>query len=173
MAALYLRCAGGGGTDIESSGGRLTGSIVDSKGLIARNTRVQLISQTRTPFSKDTIYSSEVNDSGKYLFTNVDTGMYNLEALSLSNGTRLLLREIHIVATQETKIAPGALQGTGTIIIFCDSQVLQEIHLFSFQEQVFKRSNYHQPTRYELIQCLQVLSLQYFMLNLPEITSRA
>jgi hypothetical protein len=120
-SVICLQCAGGG-TDVESSGGRLTGSIVDSKGMIAVNTYVRLISQTSSPFDKDTIYSTIVNDSGNYSFAGIDSGVYNLEAVNHHNGTRLLLQRIHIFADQETKQGTGTLQIPGSIIIVCDSQ---------------------------------------------------
>ncbi len=126
LAAMFIRCSNpsvaGGGTDTESSGGRLIGSVVDVNGLSKNKVQLQLISYNHTPFSTDSIFSAFADDSGHYTFNQIDTGIYNLEAVNGAHGTRLLLQGIHITDNKETRLAPETLQTPGSIHIASGSQ---------------------------------------------------
>lgn len=126
LTAILFRCSNpslaGGGTDTESSGGRLIGAVVEIKGMSKNNVQLQLISHNHTPFSTDSVFSTFADDSGYYTFNQIDTGIYNLEAVNVVHGTRLLLQGIHIAENKETRLEPETLQTPGSILIASGSQ---------------------------------------------------
>jgi hypothetical protein len=127
LSLLHFNCSNqnvaGGGIDTESSGGRLTGAVINNNNAsFANNTHLQLVSQNHSPYSNDSIYYAATNDSGRFSFSKIDTGFYTLEAVHPIFGTRFLKRGIHITENNETSIVPETLKTPGSIKIYLGSQ---------------------------------------------------
>lgn len=99
-ACVYLGgCNTGSETGNPTKG--LTGSVLTSDGLPAARTQVILVPDDFNPLELIDGRSSELHidttdAKGRFGFTGVDTGRYNLEALSLANGSRFRIRDIAV-----------------------------------------------------------------------------
>lgn len=109
--------AGGGGLDTESSGGILVGQVQFSNGDPGRNTLIKLLPLNYSIFSQCSIRTILTNESGEYRFEDVDTGLYNLEAVSIDSGSRLLHPALRIIKDSVTNIDHDTLKAPGSILI--------------------------------------------------------
>ena len=87
------------GATSETTNGRVTGTLVHCGGAPAGNTIVRIISYTYNPVT-DTSMSQTQTDTtdsdGKYTLIAPDSGMYNIQAVSMTDQTRLLIRNVHV-----------------------------------------------------------------------------
>jgi hypothetical protein len=88
-----------GGTST-SENGRVTGLIVDSTGAPNMNARVLLVPAVYDP-GRDVqthgILADTTGPDGRYSFDSISTGIYNIEAAHILNGTRLIKTGIPVV----------------------------------------------------------------------------
>jgi hypothetical protein len=117
-ASVYLAgCNTGSETGNPTKG--LTGNVRTSDGVPAARTQVILVPGDFNPLDLVDGYSSALHvdttdDKGRYAFTGVDTGTYNLEARSLANGTCFRIRDI-AVAGSVARIPEQTLRASGSI----------------------------------------------------------
>lgn len=127
ISLLFIRCStdspvAGGGLDTESSGGRLLGSVKFGNGIPGTKTIIKLLPYNYSPFVTDSIKSVTTDNMGCYQFNDLDTGIYNIEALSIDSGSRLLHFNIRILKDSLITIDPDTLKLPGIISInFKDS----------------------------------------------------
>ena len=120
---LFINCAldplAGGSTDTEL-GGTIVGIILNENGDPAYNAQVKLIPSNYNPVIDQPVPDSLIDttdSSGFYSFTFTDTGTYNIQAVHLSQGTKVLITGV--VVHGDTTVAPyGILKETGTIKTF-------------------------------------------------------
>ncbi|MFP4164809.1 MAG: DUF2341 domain-containing protein [Chitinispirillaceae bacterium] len=73
----------GGGLDVESSGGTVTGTVVIPDEGPASGVKVMLIPRDHNPVtSRDTVLLTSSETDGVFHFENVDSGYYNIEGVS-------------------------------------------------------------------------------------------
>ncbi len=127
ISLLFIRCStdspvAGGGLDTESSGGKLTGSVLFYNGEPGTNTIIKLLPYNYSPFVMDSLQSDTTDSKGCYQFNDLDTGIYNIEALSIDSGCRLLRFNIRILKDSLITIDPDTLKLPGKVSInFKDS----------------------------------------------------
>ena len=122
--AVWLICACSPATNISDGGGTrggnpvVTGSIAGLDGAAARNVRVQLIDENYNPVTDAPLQPSSIdttNSRGEYTVIAPDSGWYNVEAMEMRGGTRLLRfhvwaqRDSCIVLPIDTLHKPGAI----------------------------------------------------------------
>jgi Concanavalin A-like lectin/glucanases superfamily/Domain of unknown function (DUF2341) len=97
----------------------LTGNVLTLDGVPAARTQVILVPEDFNPLdlvdgNSSALHVDTTDDKGRYGFTGVDTGRYNLEARSLANGTRSRIKGI-AVAGAEGRFPEQTLKHAGTI----------------------------------------------------------
>lgn len=97
----------------------LTGNVLTLDGLPAARTQVILVPDGFNPLElvngpSSALHIDTTDDKGRYGFAGVDTGLYNLEARSLANGTRFRIKGI-AVAAPAGRIPEQTLRHSGTI----------------------------------------------------------
>lgn len=116
--SIYLTgCNTGSETGNPTKG--LTGNVLTLDGVPAARTQVILVPEDFNPLDLVDGYSSALHvdttdDKGRYGFTGVDTGTYNLEARSLANGTCFRITDI-AVAGSVGRIPEQTLRTSGSI----------------------------------------------------------
>jgi hypothetical protein len=107
LGIALVGCFGGGliGCNTGSETGNptkgLTGTVKTLDGLPAAHTQVILVPKDFNPLdlvsgNSAALYLDTTDSKGQYHFSRVDSGRYNLEAISLTNGTRLRIMDIPI-----------------------------------------------------------------------------
>jgi hypothetical protein len=101
-----------GGTDTETGGNKILGTIVASNGQPAVGAMVSLIPEgynavTGTPATA--LKTAATDKCGNYCFTSSNQGVYNIQASDARTNTRLLLTGI-VAATDSTRVPTGTLQ---------------------------------------------------------------
>lgn len=119
---LFIRCSenapvAGGGLDTESSGGKLTGSVIFPNGDPGLNTMVKLVPFNYSPFSHSSIKTTLTDDTGSFWFDGIDSGSYNIEAVNINSGTRLLHSDVKIIKDSLITVGHDTLHLPGSIII--------------------------------------------------------
>ena len=125
LAVLFFwtfRCSNnpaitGGGLDTESSGGKLVGSVSFSDGQAGKNTKVTLLPHKYLPFIPDSLKTTITDSFGIYEFKDIDSGSYNISAVSLDSGYRFFQRDISVKKNDSIKTDPGILRIPGTITL--------------------------------------------------------
>ncbi len=127
---FLLRCsvesiADGSGSDIGN--GMVIGTIYFSDGKPASNTKVMLVPNKYNPVTDGALPDSLIdttNDMGMYSFLIKEKGEFNVEAVHLTNRTRILNKGISITNTKDTLSLPyGILKETGTIVVYLDKTI--------------------------------------------------
>lgn len=104
----------GGSSDTE-----VCGIILDTSGQAVTNTRVMLLPTDYNPTVDGEVaeaYSDTTNAAGEYTIALVDTGEYNIYAVNLSDGRRLLRRNVAIGAQKSTLLA-DTIKLTGKVSV--------------------------------------------------------
>jgi hypothetical protein len=116
-ATLVIHCStvpnelAGGGTDTEVSG-----RIYTLTGEPASNTEVILLPTNYNPLDSQNIhYSCVTDDSGKYLFKNINSGTYNIQAVHNTLRTRLLICDIPVDSASAAVVDPDTLKICGSV----------------------------------------------------------
>lgn len=111
---------GGGGSEVE-----VIGVVYQSKDKPACSTQVKLIHSYYDPSKMGEVRDSMIDTTdgqGRYTFTNVTPGIYNVQAVQLEQRTRLLVTGID-VKNETTYVRPDTLRKPGSVKIF----ILNEI----------------------------------------------
>lgn len=117
-ASVYMAgCNTGSETGNPTKG--LTGNVLTLDGVPAARTQVILVPEDFNPLDLVDGYSSALHvdttdEKGRYGFTGVDSGTYNLEARSLANGTCFRITDI-AVAGSVSRIPEQTLRTSGSI----------------------------------------------------------
>jgi hypothetical protein len=106
----------GGGTDVSNA--KVRGSVVHADGTPAVHARVAIIAASYDALRDGAIADSLIDTtdaSGNYAFAKVDSGAYNVQALSSYDNTSALAVGIHVVGDsveipEDTLRAPGAIK---------------------------------------------------------------
>ena len=119
---LVCRCAeypttAGGGLDTESSGGRLVGAVVYSDGSKGNNTLVRLLPYACSPFDQFQLITTITDSAGTYYFENLDSGLFNLEAVSLDSGSRLLHMKVAVHTNESLSAGVDTLHRPGSVLV--------------------------------------------------------
>lgn len=117
LGGVLTGCNTGSETGNPTKG--LAGTFETLDGLPATRTQVYLIPKDFNPLDlvsgKSAALHIDTTDAqGRYHFTGVDSGLYNLEALNLANGTRLMVKDIPIAGTV-TDLPVQTLHASGNI----------------------------------------------------------
>lgn len=103
------------GSISETGNGGLTGTIVDLQGHSTGNTKVTLLPADYDPIKDTAAVSIDTTDNnGTYFFSNITNGAYSILARNLSNGTMVLIQEIHI-NDDTIQLVPDTLRSPGSI----------------------------------------------------------
>ncbi len=106
----------GGGTST-SENGRVAGIVVDSAGVPATRTQVELFPADFDPVrNNDTVHVDTTDDSGNYLFTGVEQGTYTVSCVHLSVRTRAFRSGIEVHG-DTVKLSGDTLRKPGSIEI--------------------------------------------------------
>jgi hypothetical protein len=112
------------GSISETTNGAVYGSIVNPDGTPAAHTQVTMIPASYDPGNDGSvqyIFHDTTDENGTFTFARVDTGNYNIQAISLHASTRTLITGIKI-NNDTVPIAPRTLQKPGSIkVILPDS----------------------------------------------------
>jgi Concanavalin A-like lectin/glucanases superfamily/Domain of unknown function (DUF2341) len=103
---------GGGGSEVE-----VTGCVLKSTNTPAPLTQVKLIPQDYNPIIKENTENLRVDTSdatGHYSFKNVTHGVYNIQAIQLTERTRMLIPGIEI-GEENTVVPTDSLHAPGTL----------------------------------------------------------
>lgn len=97
----------------------LTGNVLTLDGVPAARTQVILVPGDFNPLElidghASALHIDTTDDKGRYGFTGVDTGTYNLEARSLANGTCFRITDIAVAGTAG-KIPEQTLRTSGSL----------------------------------------------------------
>jgi hypothetical protein len=117
--ALLVICRCGlnsfsGGTST-SENGRVAGIIVNSTGQPAQIVQVRLLPSDYDPAKDKSAFATDTTDiDGRYCFSSVDSGMYNIFSIDLTNRTRGLTSGV-LVAGDTVTVAADTLRKPGTI----------------------------------------------------------
>ena len=120
LLAAQLECAraptmSGGGTDVSNA--KVSGSIVRADGMPAGRAPVAIIAASYDALRDGAIADSLIDTtdaSGNYTFAKVDSGAYNVQALSSYDNTSALAVGIH-VAGDSVEIPEDTLRTPGTL----------------------------------------------------------
>lgn len=131
LAVLFFwtfRCSNnpaiaGGGLDTESSGGKLVGSVSFPDGQAGKNTQVTLLPHKHLPFIPDSLKTTITDSFGIYEFKDIDSGSYNISAVSLDSGYRFFQRDISVKKNDSIRPDPGILRIPGTITLSVESSM--------------------------------------------------
>ena len=122
VIASFLQCsvnvAGGGTEDVNTK--TVMGVIYTEGNQPAPNTQVMLITSNYNPVTDAAIPDSlkdTTESDGSYSFQILDSGQYNIEAVHLSQRTRLLLTGI-ITQNDTTLVARGILKEAGVVKVY-------------------------------------------------------
>ena len=118
MPLAYLHCSmadlAGGGT-IETTNGRVTGTILHRTGDPASWTQVKLLPADYDPVKNTAAIPVDTTDSlGTYAFTHVAPGNYTVQAVHIDKRLRAFVGGIHI-ADDTVTVPAGMLQDPGAI----------------------------------------------------------
>jgi Concanavalin A-like lectin/glucanases superfamily/Domain of unknown function (DUF2341) len=122
-AASLLACLGcsnmaltGGGTE----GGnveQVAGTLMTPGGGVASNAQVALVSGSYNPASAvgpGGIALDTTSEGGVYIFSHIDTGVYNIQAVDLNKRTRVFISDIHLTG-RSVRIQADTLEKPGRI----------------------------------------------------------
>ncbi len=114
-----------GGSTEDGNSSAVAGVILNSDGSAGSRVQVFLIPKTYNP-GKDAIIPDvridTTNASGEYTFIVKDTGVYNIEAVHLSQRTRLFIPNI-TVAGDSIEVPDGTLEKPGAAFVFLPDTV--------------------------------------------------
>ena len=117
---------------ITTIGNTVAGTVVDGKGTLVVNAEVRLIGTAYNPVldEQETGYKlGRTDDKGKYLFTEVDKGSYNLEAFR--DGSGAWVKGIKLEAGDNGTVPDAMLTTPGAItVIFAGGPVKIGGHFF-------------------------------------------
>lgn len=143
LAILFCRCGlepqAGGSTN--TSNAKIIGSLVNKDGIAARNTLVRCIRADYIPgVSNDTLKRFVYTDnSGKYTFKNIDSGMYVISAVDTVHLSRWSNYEVFV--DSEPVILPvGVLDAPGRISIDLAGSKLSTEGFFYIQGTTIRTS---------------------------------
>jgi Concanavalin A-like lectin/glucanases superfamily/Domain of unknown function (DUF2341) len=120
-----------GGTST-SENGRVTGLIVDSTGTPNMHARVLLVPAVYDPGRdlQKNIIADTTGPDGRYSFDSISTGIYNIEAVHILNGTRLIKTGIPVVG-DSIVLHVDTLRKTGAVeVMLPDSSNSEEGYVF-------------------------------------------
>jgi hypothetical protein len=122
VLVLFAQCSRntldvvGGGSDTEVSG-----RIVSANGVGNSGVCVMLINATYIPAFESTLSTIKLDttdSNGKYHFTHVNTGVYNIQAQHTANVTRYLLPAINVSGNTTVTVADDSLRTPATLRVF-------------------------------------------------------
>jgi hypothetical protein len=119
LLAVFVRCSQlTGGAGGETTNGLVTGTVKYGDGSFASAARVQLFPDDYDPVKDTAVVPADTTDSlGRYAFSAVAPGDYNVEAVHIDNSTKALVAGIHVA--QDTVPAPVGILGVpGAIKVF-------------------------------------------------------
>lgn len=149
LAGLLMACGDGRVASSEvgnpPSGGTVKGVVAAAVGKPAPNARVTLMPVDFDPvqdFGKPgaPVYLDTTDDSGSYSFSGVDWNKYNLLAVDVKTGNRMLVhsQDVHFdtvtIATEQTLQAPGAIS-----VLLPDSLPFKGGYVYLPGTEVFSR----------------------------------
>ncbi len=101
---VVLSGCSGGGLDVETSGGSVTGKVFSSDSIPVAEVKVMLIPDHYDPVNpKDTIRSVVSDAEGKFVFDGIDSGKYNIEGLSSDGANRFFVSDIDAIEKNSVK----------------------------------------------------------------------
>jgi hypothetical protein len=111
LLAVFARCSQlTGGAGGETTNGRITGIVKYGDGSYASSARVQLYPADYDPVKDMTVVPADTTDSlGRYVFSSVAPGVYNVRAIQIDNSTKTLVVGIHV--EKDTVKAPVGILG--------------------------------------------------------------
>jgi hypothetical protein len=113
---------GGSATDV----GYVKGTILREVNSPAANTLVLLVPAQYNPaaLQHDTAVLADTTDeNGRYAFTVGNPGLYNIEAVHLTDRTRLLITNVDVARDDTTTAPQSTLQSTGTVVVIIADSV--------------------------------------------------
>ena len=110
-----------GGTEIGNP--VVVGCIVNTNGSPIQNANVFLVSENSNPLREKTIYSTQTDESGKYVFSDIDSGYFTLNAIHPSNNARIRYTVIHVNPEIEYQKGSDTLFYAGTITVSIQNSV--------------------------------------------------
>ncbi len=117
-----VAATGGSGTDV----GYVRGTVVGQGGSPAANTLVLLVPAQYNPAAPQhdsAVLADTTDDNGTYAFTAGNPGLYNIEAVHLTDRTRLLITNVNAVKNDTTVVPQRTLQSTGTVVVIIADSV--------------------------------------------------
>ncbi len=109
-----------GGTGEETTNGQVAGVIMGQNGVPAIHSRVLLVPQSYDPIADSThslLLFDTTNDSGRYVFRDIQNGIYTLSASSVDGKTNALINDV-VVGNKGLLVATATLGLPGSIKIF-------------------------------------------------------
>ena len=123
---VLFRCAtspvtaDGSGSDVGN--GNVIGSIVNNDGTYASSTKVKLVPENYNPVLAGDLPDSLIdttNSLGMYYFAISEPGVFNIEAVHMSQRTKLLIKGVSVESASDTEqVDLGTLRKPGAIRIF-------------------------------------------------------
>jgi hypothetical protein len=101
LAGLVMDCGVSSlaGNSAETGNARITGTLVDSSGRPAAHTQVTLVPASYDPVNGIALSADKFDTTdrlGVYTFTSKDTGKFNIQAVQLDSGTRVLVKGVRL-----------------------------------------------------------------------------
>jgi hypothetical protein len=111
LLAMFARCSQlTGGAGGETTNGRITGIVKYGDGSYASAARVQLYPADYDPVKDIAVVPADTTDPlGRYAFSSVAPGVYNVEAIQIDNSTKTLVVGIRV--GKDTVKAPVSILG--------------------------------------------------------------
>ena len=127
VLVLFAQCSrntldvAGGGSDTEVSGRIVSADGVGNSGvcvMLIEATYIPAFESTLSPIKFDT-----TDSNGKYHFTHVNTGVYNVQAQHTANLTRYLLPAINVSGNTAVTVADDSLRTPATLRVFLPDSI--------------------------------------------------